>query len=209
MQYMDNMQGLMILVKAISKFFKYVDFSLSNKNPHIIKSAVIMAAAISIMIGIAIPVLSYAQQSGSDFVANLSGKGVSPPVDTTATGVATFHVNPNGTMSYDVTVHNIDKVIDSYMGLKNNTDLYELINPYATTLTGPRVTNQFQSAYPTGPVNGELTNGIITPDSLYGSLSGKSISDLADMMKTGQLQVDVRTIAHQNGEIAGPILPAK
>jgi hypothetical protein len=201
----------MILVKTISKIFKYVDFSISDKNLRIAKIAIIIAA-ISIITVAAIPTLSYAQQQQqqvSDFIANLSGKNVDPPVNTPATGVAKLHVNPNDTISYEISVNNIDKVIDSFMGPKNNTDLIELINPYATTLSGPRVTNQFQSAYPTGPVNGELTNGVITKDQFYGPLTGKSISDLANMIRTGQFQVDVRTLAHENGEIAGQIVPAK
>jgi hypothetical protein len=201
----------MILVKTISKIFKYVDFSISNKNLHIAKIAIIIAA-ISIITVAAIPAFSYAQQQQqqvSDFIANLSGKNVDPPINTPATGVAKLHVNPNDTISYEISVNNIDKVIDSFMGPKNNTDLIELINPYATSLSGPRVTNQFQSAYPTGPVNGELTNGVITKDQFYGPLTGKSISDLANMIRTGQFQVDVRTLAHENGEIAGQIVPAK
>jgi hypothetical protein len=201
----------MILVKTISKIFKYVDFSISNKNLHIATNAIIIAA-ISIITVAAIPAFSYAQQQQqqvSDFIANLSGKNVDPPINTPATGVAKLHVNPNDTISYEISANNIDKVIDSFMGPKNNTDLIELINPYATSLSGPRVTNQFQSAYPTGPVNGELTSGVITKDQFYGQLTGKSISDLANMIRTGQFQVDVRTLAHENGEIAGQIVPAK
>ncbi|MGD9533984.1 MAG: CHRD domain-containing protein [Candidatus Nitrosocosmicus sp.] len=151
--------------------------------------------------------LSYAQQD-TDFVANLSGDNVVPPVNTAATGIAKFHVNPNETISFDISVNNIDKVFDVYLGTNDSKNLLELINPYATVLSGPRVTNQFQSAYPTGPVNGELTSGIITADQFHGSLAGKSISDLASMMKSGQLQVEIRTITHENGEIAGPIMPS-
>ncbi|HET6590242.1 MAG TPA: CHRD domain-containing protein [Candidatus Nitrosocosmicus sp.] len=153
-------------------------------------------------------IFSYAQQD-SDFVANLSGDNIVPTVDTPATGTAKFHVNPNETISFDISVNNIDKVFDVYLGTNDSKNLLELINPYATVLSGPRVTNQFQSAYPTGPVNGELTSGIITPDQFHGSLVGKSISDLASMMKSGQLQVEIRTISHENGEIAGPIMPSK
>jgi CHRD domain len=207
---MYEMQDIMILVKTISKIFKHVDVLISNRNQHIAKIAVIIAAT-SIMIVAAIPALSFAQQQQqvTDFIANLSGKDVSPPVYTPATGVAKFHVNPNDTISYEISVNNIDKVIDSFMGPKNNTDLIELINPYATTLSGPRDINQFKSAYPTGPVNGVLTSGVITTDHFIGPLAGKTISDLANMMKTGQFQVDVRTIAHESGEIAGQIVPGK
>lgn len=154
------------------------------------------------------PTYSYAQQD-TDFVANLTGEGIVPPVDSAATAVVKFHVNPNETISYDISAYNIDKVFDVYMGTQNNTNLLELINPYATVLSGPRVTNQFQSAYPTDPIDGELTSGVITADKFYGSLAGKSISDLVTMMKSGQMQVEIRTISHENGEIAGPIMPSK
>ncbi len=197
----------MILVKTISKTRNCVDFTLSNKNLRIAKIMTFLVV-LSITIGFTIPNLSYAQQ-GSDFIANLSGKGFSPAIDTSATGIAKFHVNPNNTISYNISVKNIDKVIDSYMGMKNNTDLIELINPYSTVLSGPRFTNQFQSAYPTGTVNGELTSGVITSDQFYGPLAGKSISDLANMMKSGQLQVDIRTSTHEHGEIIGQIQPTK
>lgn len=154
------------------------------------------------------PTYAYAQQD-TDFVANLTGEGIVPPVDTAATAVVKFHVNPNETISYDISAHNIDKVFDVYMGTQDNTNLLEMINPYATVLSGPRVTNQFQSAYPTGPIDGELTSGVITADKFYGSLAGKSISDLVTMMKSGQMQVEIRTVSHEDGEIAGPIMPSK
>ena len=202
------MQGIMISVKTMSNIFKGIDFFHSNEKLYVTKIAIIIAT-VSIIIAATMPVLSYAQQQESDFVANLSGKDVIPPVNTPATGVAKFHVNSNGTISYDISVNNIDKVIDAYMGFKNNTDLIELINPYSTTLSGPRVINQFQSSYPTGQVNGELTNGIITTDQLYGPLAGKTISELTNLMRNGQFQVDVRTTTNEKGEIAGQILPVK
>jgi hypothetical protein len=42
------------------------------------------------------PSLVFAQQQGLNFAANLTGKDMAPPVNSVATGVAKFHINPNG-----------------------------------------------------------------------------------------------------------------
>ena len=91
-----------------------------------------------------IPVLTYAQQQ-TNFVANLSGKNVTPPVNTPASGTAKFQVNPNGTLSYQVDAMNLNKVIGSHIGSKNGTELAQLLDPYATVSTG---FNQVKSVYP-------------------------------------------------------------
>jgi hypothetical protein len=152
-----------------------------------------------------IPVLTYAQQQTS-FVANLSGKNVTPPVNTTATGTAKFQVNPNGTLSYEVDVMNLNKVIGSHIGSKNGTELAQLLDPYATVSTG---FNQVKSVYPTGLVNGKLGSGVITSDKSLGPLTGKNVTDLTNAIKHGGVYAYIRTQPNQQGEIAGQIVPSK
>jgi hypothetical protein len=95
-----------------------------------------VALIVSIIVLVStIPVLSYAQQRTS-FVANLSGKNMTPPVNTPATGTAKFQVNPNGTLSYELDVMNLNKVIGSHISSKSGTEMAQLLNPYATTSTG-------------------------------------------------------------------------
>jgi CHRD domain len=161
----------------------------------------------AIMIGAVssiIPLTIYAQQQGTNFVATLSGKNMVPPVNTAATGAAKFHLNPNGTLSYEVDVSNINGVIGAPVGAKNGTELVELLNLYATTGGG----NKQQSAYPTGPVNGQLVSGVITADKLDGPLFGKNVTDLVNMFKTKSIYVTVRTTQNQHGEIQGQIVPS-
>lgn len=116
------------------------------------------------MIVSAVPVLTYAQQQ-TNFVSNLSGKNVVPPVSTPATGIAKFHTNSNGTLSYEIDVMNLNKVIAGHIGTKNGTEILQLLNPYATISTG---FNQVKSLYPTEVVNGRLASGVITADDLLG-----------------------------------------
>lgn len=143
-------------------------------------------------------------QQQSNFVANLSGQDIVPPVNSTATGTAKFSVNPNGILSYEVDAMNINQVIGVPVGLKNGTELVELLNLYASTGEG----NRQQSTYPTGPVNGQLVSGVITAAKLDGPLFGKNVTDLINLIKSGSAYVTLRTTPHQHGEIRGQILPS-
>jgi hypothetical protein len=135
-----------------------------------------------------------------------------PPVDTAATGIARFHVNPNGTLCYYADVKNITEVLTANIGFKNGTDLALLLNPYAEVAT--------IASYPTGPVDGilgsgEIKAGISGPieppfaaTGLSGPLLGKNVTDLVNVIISGDAYVTVRTTGHESGEIQGQILPS-
>ena len=72
----------------------------------------------------------------TNFVANLSGKNVVSPVNTSATGIAKFNTNSNGTLSYEINVMNLNKVIAGHISTKNGTGILQLLNPYTTISTG-------------------------------------------------------------------------
>jgi competence protein ComGC len=197
----------MILEQIISNNPKYVDLvRKSNRNFKFVKMVIIMLVT-SVGLISTIPIVAYAQQQPMNFIANLSGKDVQPtPINTLATGSAKFQLNQNGTMSYEVDTKNLDKVIDASIDYKNATEVVSLINPYATVSTGY---NQVKSVYPTGPISGKLTDGIITSDKLMAGLEGKNVTDLANAMKGGSLNVVIRTQPHQDGEIAEQIALSK
>src|SRR5215831_5413755 len=165
------------------------------------RSKMIIACILGCVIAIvsAIPVLSYAQHQ-TDFAATLSGKNVSPPVNTPATGTAKFHVNPNGTLSYEVDVNDINGVIGVPIKLKSGVDLAELLSVYQTV---------YQKAFTQslGPTNGQLTSGVITAAKPLGPLIGKNVTDLIPFLANKTAYVIVRTMANQPGEIGGHILP--
>lgn len=145
-----------------------------------------------------------------NFIANLSGKDMSPPVNTPATGIAEFHINADGSLCYQVRVNNINGVLGAHINTKNGTELVDLIHPYAVVNT--------QQVYPTGPVNGLLTSGdikvgirgpavVFTYGGLLGPLIDKPVTALNDVIKNNSAYVTVRTLDHQKGEIQGQIVP--
>jgi hypothetical protein len=179
-------------------------------------SATVAIATIIAVTLTATPVSIYAQQAQQqgqmNFIADLSGKNMSPPVNTAATGTAEFHINENGSLCYQVHVNNIDGVLGAHIGTKNGTELADLINPYAVVNT--------QQVYPTGPVNGLLTSGeirygirgpssdvVFTYGGLLGPLIDKPVTALNDVIKKNSAYVTVRTLDHQTGEIQGQIVP--
>jgi hypothetical protein len=133
------------------------------------------------------------------FIANLSGSKNVPPINTPATGVAKFTVSADGkSLSYIVSVRNINSVIGSHIHFGDATIkdgpkvLYLFGNP---SMTGP----------PTGKVNGILSKGNSTASDLKGPLAGKELSNLVNLIKSGNAYVNVHTIQNPKGEIRGQI----
>lgn len=173
------------------------------------------------------PISSYAQQQTNsllserilqqtNFIANLNGKNMVPPVNTPATGVAQFHINPDGSVCYSVDVSHITGVLGAHVGFKNGTELAELTNPYASQGGYPYSTI---GAYPTASVNGMLASGdiktgisgasLLSAAGLVGPLIGKNVTDLDNIIKSKDGYVTVRTVDHQRGEIQGQIVPTR
>jgi CHRD domain len=174
---------------------------------------IVIATVIAVTLT-ATPLSIYAQQQQQhgqmNFIANLTGKDMVPPVNTAATGTAEFHINDDGSLCYQVRVNNMDGVLGAHIGTKNGTELADLINPYAVANT--------QQLYPTGPVNGILTSGeikvglrgpatVYTYGGLLGPLIDKPVTALNDVTKNNSAYVTVRTLDHQTGEIQGQIVP--
>jgi CHRD domain len=164
---------------------------------------------------VASPMLAYAQQQ-MNFAATLTGKDMVPPVSTSATGTAKFHINNDGSVCYAVYANGISGVLGAHIGTKNGTELADLTNPYATT-TGPGTIG----AYPTASVHGLLTSGdikagvinkpgsfgVLSPIGLTGPLVGKNVTELDNILKNKTAYATVRTVDHERGEIQGQILP--
>jgi hypothetical protein len=172
------------------------------------------ATLVVIALVLLFPISAFAQPlvpQPKNFVAILTGKDMVPPVNTKASGIARFHMNSNGTLCYYIDVKDITGVLGSHIGVKNGTELAQLLNPYADVAT--------IGSYPTGPVNGILGSGEIKargsaeapfssgPGSLSGPLLGKNVTDLDKMIAGNSTYVTVRTTSHENGEIQGQILP--
>jgi len=113
---------------------------------------------------------------------------------------AKFNLDPQGNILYQIDVKNIKGVIGAHLSLQNGTDLAQVFNPYIE-IAG-------KSEIPTGEVNGQLSKGVLTTNDLSGTLIGKNVTDLANLMNSGSVYVVVRTISNENGQIQGQITPA-
>jgi hypothetical protein len=129
------------------------------------------------------PPAAYAQQPASQtFTAKLSGKDEVPQVNTQATGMATFQPSSDGKeVNYDLSATNLQGFMMAHI-------------------------HQGKAGENGQPVAGlQMGKGKITSSDLQGSLAGKQISDLVNLMKSGGAYTNVHTQQNQNGEIRGQI----
>ncbi len=130
----------------------------------------------------------------STFTAELVGAEVVPPVETQATGTATFSIDATGTRAYfKLTLSNISDVIASrvHEGRPGGNGSGLLI-----LYPGPTVE---------GPLNGVIAQGYFDASVLIGSLTGKTIADFAVLLQGGRAYVNVGTVQNPQGEIRGQI----
>lgn len=130
----------------------------------------------------------------STFTAELTGAEVVPPVETQATGTATFSIDATGTRAYfKLTLSSISDVIASrvHEGKPGSNGSGLLI-----LYPGPTAE---------GPFNGVIAQGYFDASVLIGSLTGKTIADFAVLLQGGLAYVNVGTVQNPQGEIRGQI----
>ena len=143
--------------------------------------AIISSSAFVIACSIAITQPSvYAQQQS--IIAKLSGKDEVPAVNTQATGTAQFQLSSDGKeLNYDLSAMNLNGFMMAHI----------------------HQGKAGENGQPVAPL--QMGKGKVTSSDLQGSLAGKQISDLVDIIKNGQAYVNVHTDQNQNGEIRGQI----
>lgn len=164
--------------------------SQQHKLPIIpILAAILSIAAISLFL------VSVQAQEGETFSASLSGKDEVPATQSTATGLAKFQTDENGTqVSYWLNVTGLGEITGAHIhngSAGQNGDV-------VVTLSGPKSAANAQS-----PVI-SLT-GNITKDKLQGPLASKELSELVSLMSDGTVYVNVHTGEFQNGAVRGQI----
>ena len=142
--------------------------------------------------------LSVAQTVQTEaFSAMLSGGEEVPPVDTAATGVASFTLLGEQSIKFDVNVTGMDKVTAAHI---HNAPKGE---------NGEVVVTLFKADSPTGQISGHLANGTFTDSNLEGEMQGAPFVDLVKAVETGKAYVNVHTEENPNGEIRGQIITVK
>ena len=143
--------------------------------------AIISSLAFVVVCSLAITQASaYAQQQS--IIAKLTGKNEVPPVNTQATGTAQFQLSSDGKeLNYDLSAINLNGFMMAHI----------------------HQGKAGENGQPVAPL--QMGKGKVTSSDLQGSLAGKQISDLVDIIKNGQAYVNVHTDQNQNGEIRGQI----
>jgi hypothetical protein len=127
------------------------------------------------------------------FVAsNMTGAKEVPPVNTTASGSATF-VNNQTVIDYDLSVSDLYNVTAAH------------IHQGRAGANGPIVVTLYKTADPSPGLFGGYT-GNITSSMLEGPLRGQQLSALVDLLSNGQGYVNVHTIRNPNGEIRDQVV---
>lgn len=166
----------------------------------------LISTTLALLVLLVTPSPVAAQPQSRNFSAHLRGASEVPPVETDATGQATFQLSADGTeLSYRLIAANITNVVQSHihLGAEGNN------GPVVAFLFGP-------AAPGGGRFDGVLATGTITGDDLVGPLAGQPLSALLDEMRGGNAYVNVHTDDgvppantgpgdHPGGEIRGQI----
>ena len=139
----------------------------------------------------------YASTEEQKFWTGLEGEFENPQVDTTASGIAVFKVAEDS-IWYLINVTGIDKVTASH------------IHGGALGENGPILASLYRTNDNfTGNINGTLTQGNITGQTLVGQAAARDqLFDIVSRMKNGTTYVDVHTIDYPAGELRGQIMSA-
>jgi len=140
----------------------------------------------------AAPTTSSTSVSLVTYSADLSGKNETPAVTTSASGSATFTLDPSGsTVAYVIDVTMISGVTVAR------------IHVGKTGATGGAILTLFPGPTKKGLFSGVLAQGSFTAAKLSGTLKGHTIADLVALIKSGEVYLNIGTTKHPSGEIRG------
>lgn len=125
----------------------------------------------------------------TEFRAELSGAEEVPPVQTAATGVATF-TRTGDVVDYRLEVFDIQNVFAAH------------IHSGGPGVNGPIVVTLFAAEPPVAAPQGLLAEGSFT----VGDVEEITFAALLELMRTGQAYVNVHTTANEEGEMRGQVV---
>ena len=162
---------------------------------HKLPIVAILAAILSIA-AISLSFSSIQAQEGETFSASLSGNNEVPSTQSTATGLARFQTDENGTrVSYWLNITGLNAITGAHIhngSAGQNGDV-------VVTLSGPETAKNTENLVIS--LKGNITN-----DKLQGPLASKELSELVSLMSDGTVYVNVHTDEFQNGEVRGQIV---
>jgi hypothetical protein len=196
LSYDPKISSLFIYKHFVFKYSQYILVS-HDQNYEMISNKLlvptILALAVSLSIFLTVSTVDQIYAAKYPYKAQLTGQTEKPPVNSKATGEASFTTPANGTIKYRVNVTGISNATAAHIhsGGSDGVIVADLINT-------PQSKDK-DTAY------GMIFRGNITNELLKGPLQGKTLDDLTALMDSGQAYVNVHTSAHQKGEIGGPV----
>ena len=135
----------------------------------------------------------------------LNGDQQIPPVETDAVGFVGLKFQDDTTrLVYNINLNNINNVTGVYLYHKNKdqngTVVLDLLKETGESNREFAGVSEITRA---GEITGTISLGGVTKEDLTGSLQGKSLADLLELMHNGELYISVHTKNFPNGEISG------
>ena len=135
----------------------------------------------------------------------LDGDQQIPPVETDAVGFVGLKFQDDTTrLVYNINLDNIHNVTGVYL-YHENTDQNgsEVLDLLKETGESNREFAGVSEITRAGEITGTISLGGVTKEDLSGSLQGKTLSDLRELIQNGELYISVHTKDFPNGEISG------
>lgn len=129
----------------------------------------------------------------SKFTAGLTGQGESPPLVTEAQGSGEFRLLQSDEMIYEINVTNIHNLTRAQIHLGKHG------------LEGPVIATLFSTNFPISYMSGILSRGNLTYADLEGPMKGHKLSDLINLIKSGEVYINILTQENPKGEVRGQI----
>ena len=152
-----------------------------------------------IVLGVTLVLADYGYSAVKpSFVAKLTGGQESPPIKTKAHGEVLFYLDKDrNELRYKLIVKNIDDVTQVHLHLAPKEKTGDYIAWVYPSAPPPKLKR--------GMFSGTLAEGTITAADLQGPMAGKTISDLVQKIKGGDVYVNVHTEQNKEGEIRGQV----
>ncbi len=129
--------------------------------------------------------------AGIDKSREVPGSTVPESVPGSVPGAGTGGTMSMGdSLQYTLTVKDLKDVTAAHLHMGKSAD-------------GPVIAPLFLGPMKKGQFSGTLAQGSITDKDLKGPLAGKTVDDLASLIASGEVFVNVHTSAHPKGEISG------
>ena len=153
---------------------------------------VISITLISLVLAVSAHSFVIYAQNGTKYKAKLTGDSVVPPINTTAAGRAVIFIGDDW-LRWKLNVTGVTDPTMAHMHMAKKG------------VNGSIVADLLNSAKFKNATDRIVISGRITPADLQGPLQNKTMADLQAAISANNVQIDLHTKNHPNGELRGTI----